>query len=113
MPASSFSEAACASDFVSCVGERFASSISRPISSRIIPPAISNAGSVMPNKRNRYVPAIAKNDRQTHAVRDALRAVRNRFSCVCPAVTARKVGSAANGSTRKKMELRASSEKRT
>ncbi len=44
MPASSLVAAAWASLRVSCVGERLASSMSRPMSRRMTPPAISNAG---------------------------------------------------------------------
>jgi hypothetical protein len=49
----------------------------------------------------------------TKAVSEALRAVRTRRELSWSAVTARKVGSAAKGSTRKKIELSASNENRT
>ena len=49
MPASSFAAPSSVSPCASCVGERLASSMSSPISNRISPPAISNAGRVMPN----------------------------------------------------------------
>ena len=62
--------------------ERLASSMSRPMSSRMTPPAISNAGSVMPNMRKMYWPAKAKAVRTTNAVSDALRAVRRRAGFV-------------------------------
>ena len=46
-----FVAAAAVSPLDSCVGERLAASMSRPMSRRMTPPAISNAGRVMPNKR--------------------------------------------------------------
>src|SRR5271155_4594075 len=113
MPASSFCAASAASTCASCVGDRFAWSMSSPMSSRITPPAISNAGSVIPNIRKMYRPATANALRTTSAVTDAFHAIFRRRAASAPAVTARNVGSAANGSTRKKMELSASTEKRT
>ncbi len=79
----------------------------------MIPPAISNAGSVIPNIRKIYCPPSAKADKNTSAVSEAFPAILRRFAASAPAVTARNVGSAANGSTRKKIELSASSENRT
>jgi hypothetical protein len=87
--------------------------MSSPMRSRISPPAISNAGSVIPNKRKMYCPATAKLASTTKAVMLAFLAVARRSAAFSPSVTARNVGSAANGSTRKKMELSASKEKRT
>ena len=77
------------------------------------PPAISKAGSVMPKMRKMYCPMNANVVSTTKAVSEALRAVRTRRAGVSPSVTARKVGRAAKGSTRKKIELSASKEKRT
>src|ERR1700744_3214810 len=59
MPASSFWAASVVSSLDSCVGERLASSMSKPMSKRMTPPAISNAGSVIPNMRKIYCPATA------------------------------------------------------
>ena len=97
----------------SCVGERLASSMSSPISSRIRPPAISNAGRVIPNIRKMSWPASAKLVSTMKQVSAALRAMRLRRSASRSAVMARNDGMAAKGSTRKKMELSASTEKRT
>ncbi len=113
MPASSLLAASCASSLDSCVADRFASSMSSPISSRITPPAISNAGSVIPNIRKMYCPATANPLRKNNAVSEAFQAIRLRLASSLPAVTARNVGNAANGSTRKKIELSASTENRT
>jgi hypothetical protein len=78
-----------------------------------MPPANSNAGSVMPKTRKIPSPANANVPSTIKVVNAPLRAVRFRRAESEPAVMARKVGSAANGSTRKKIELSASSEKRT
>ena len=87
--------------------------MSSPISSRITPPAISNAGSVIPNILKMYCPATANALSTTIAVTDAFHAIFRLRCGIAPAVTARNVGSAANGSTRKKIELNASTENRT
>ena len=55
-----FRVAATVSPTDSWVGERLASSMSRPMSRRMMPPAISNAGSVMPKMRKMASPAKAK-----------------------------------------------------
>ncbi len=75
IPASSFSAASAASSLDSWVGDRFASSMSSPISSRITPPAISNAGSVIPNMRKMYWPATANALNTTSAVTEAFHAI--------------------------------------
>jgi hypothetical protein len=87
--------------------------MSSPISSSRTPPASSNAGSVMPKTRKMASPANANPPSTISVVSAPLRAMRFRRAESDPSVIARKVGSAANGSTRKKMELSASSEKRT
>src|SRR5208283_2511765 len=87
--------------------------MSRPMSSRISPPAISNAGNVMPNMRKMNWPAMAKLVSTMKQVIAPLRAIRLRRAASALSVMARKDGMAAKGSTRKKMELSASSEKRT
>ena len=61
----------------------------------------------------RYWPATANALNTTIAVTEAFHAILRRRCASAPAVTARKVGKAANGSTRKKMELNASTENRT
>ena len=83
------------------------------MSSRINPPAISKAGSVMPNMRKMNCPARAKDVSTMKHVSAALRAMRLRRAVSAPAVMARNDPMAANGSTRKKIELSASTEKRT
>ena len=64
MPASSLAAASSVSSVDSCVGERRASSMSMPMSSRMRPPAISKAGSLMPNSEKMNWPARA-NDMRT------------------------------------------------
>ena len=113
IPASSFAAPSTVSPCVSCVGDRRASSMSRPMSSRISPPAISNAGKVMPNMRKISCPATAKLVSTMKQVSEPLRAMRLRRRGSACCVMARNEGIAANGSTRKKMELSASTEKRT
>ena len=79
MPASSLAVASAVSSLNSWVGERLASIMSMPISSRITPPAISNAGNVMPNMRKISLPASAKvinTMKQVRAPRRAMRAHR-------------------------------------
>ncbi len=88
-------------------------SMSSPISSRISPPAISNAGSVIPNILKIICPPTAKLVSTMKQVIAPLRAMRLRRTGSALCVIARNDGMAANGSTRKKMELNASSEKRT
>ncbi len=76
----------------------------------MIPPAISNAGSVIPNILKMMCPATANALNTTSAVIEAFQAILRRRPASAPAVTARNVGNAAKGSTRKKMELSASAE---
>ncbi len=87
--------------------------MSRPISNRISPPAISKAGSVIPNSLKISCPATAKLVSTMKHVIAPLRAIRLRRTGSALCVIARNDGIAANGSTRKKMELSASNEKRT
>ena len=87
--------------------------MSRPISSRISPPAISKAGSVIPNSRKISCPPTAKLVSTMKQVSAPLRAIRLRRAGSAPSVIAKNDGIAANGSTRKKIELSASTEKRT
>jgi len=67
----------------------------------------------MPNILKMYWPATANALSTTRAVIEAFHAIFRRRAASAPLVTARNVGSAANGSTRKKMELNASTENRT
>jgi len=90
-----------------------ACNMSSPISSRINPPAISNAGKVIPNKRKSSCPPTAKLVSTIKHVRAPLRAMRLRRAASPPSVIARNDPIAANGSTRKKIELSASTLKRT
>src|ERR1039458_2019184 len=76
IPASSFAAASSASPRVSCVCERLACSMSRPISNRISPPAISKAGSVIPNSLKISCPATAKLVSTMKHVIAPLRAIR-------------------------------------
>ena len=87
--------------------------MSSPISSRISPPATSNAGSVIPNILKISCPQTANTVNTIQAVNEPLRAIRLRRSGVMLPVIARKEGIVANGSTRKKIELSANTEKRT
>src|SRR6185437_1860654 len=87
--------------------------MSMPISSRISPPAISNAGSVMPNIRKINCPASAKAVSTIKQVSAALPAILRRRAVSAPSVIAMNEGIAANGSTRKKIELSASRLNRT
>jgi hypothetical protein len=87
--------------------------MSIPMSKRISPPAISKAGSVIPNILKISRPASAKEVSTIKQVSDALAAMRFRRFASDPAVIARNAGIAANGSTRKKIELSASTENRT
>ena len=87
--------------------------MSSPISSRISPPAISNAGSVIPKSRKINCPPTAKLVSTMKQVSAPLRAIRLRRAASALPVIARNEGIAANGSTRKKIELSASTEKRT
>lgn len=67
----------------------------------------------IPNSRKISCPAIAKLVSTMKHVSAPLRAMRLRRGASAVCVMARKEGIAANGSTRKKIELNASSEKRT
>jgi hypothetical protein len=60
-----------------------------------------------------YCPATANALNTTSAVTEAFHAIFRLRCASTPAVTARNVGRAANGSTRKKIELSASRENRT
>ncbi len=80
---------------------------------RMTPPAISKAGRVMPNMRKISLPASAKVIRTMRQVSAPRRAMRCWRFLSAPSVMARKAGMAAKGSTRKKMELTAKTEKRT
>jgi hypothetical protein len=60
IPASAFDAPSAASSGVSFVVDLFAWRLSMPIYMRMIPPAILNAGSVMPKRRKRRLPATAK-----------------------------------------------------
>src|SRR5579862_5695490 len=77
-----------------------------PISSKITPPAILKAGSVIPNSLKIRVPAPAKAESTRKQVQAARRAMRRRWSTSAPAVMIKNVGIAAIGSTRKKIEVR-------
>src|SRR5437879_534484 len=74
------------------------------------PPAISNAGNVIPKNLKIKLPAKANALSTTKHVQDARFAIRRRRDCSESAVIARNEGTAAKGSTRKKMELNATSE---
>src|SRR5438477_176747 len=81
-----------------------------PMSRRITPPAISNAGKVMPKNLKMSPPARAKELSTMKQVMAARLAMRRRRPVSAPAVMARNEGTAAKGSTKKKMELKAMSE---
>ena len=74
------------------------------ISSKIIPPAILNAGIVIPRMSKINVPTNANPVNRQKQVIEARLAIDFRCSSVDEAVIARNVGTRANGSTRKKME---------
>ena len=113
IPASSLAAPSSVSPEASWVGERLAASMSRPINSRIRPPAISKAGSVMPNILKMSWPPTAKPVSTIKHVNAPVRAIRRRRLGSALSVMARNAGMAAKGSTRKKIELSASTEKRT
>ena len=83
------------------------------MSNRISPPATSKAGRVMPNILKSSWPPKAKLVRTMKQVMAALRAIRLRRAGSALSVMAKKEGMAAKGSTRKKIELSARTEKRT
>ncbi len=110
MPTSSFSAPSSVSPGVSLVGDRLALSMSSPIRPRINPPAILKAASVMPNSLKIKVPAIenvSKTMKHVHAARTAMWRRWMRFESP---VMARKVGTAAMGSTRTKIDVKAINE---
>jgi hypothetical protein len=82
--------------------------MSNPMPIRIIPPAILNAGNVMPNILKIKLPASA-NEHSTivHVIAERLATAR-RSSFGELAVTAKNMGITANGSTRKNTEVSAS-----
>ena len=106
MPMSSLCAPSLASLAVSLVAGRRACTMSIPIRSRMMPPAILNAGRVMPRISKTKVPAKAKAVSKRKQVQAARLAIRRRCWLVESAVMARKVGTSANGSTRKKMDER-------
>ena len=71
MPTSSFSMACWVSDGISLVWERRACTMSSPIRIMINPPAMRNAGSVIPNILKISVPAMAKPAKTTKQVQAA------------------------------------------
>src|ERR1700728_5326702 len=113
IPASSLAAASWVSACDSWVGERLASIMSMPMSMRMRPPAISNAGSLMPNSAKMNWPANANEINTMKHVRAAFQAIRRRRAGSTPLVMAMKEGMAAQGATRKKIELRASRENLT
>src|SRR5579862_774509 len=84
--------------------------MSIPIKRRIKPPAILKAGSVIPNSLKIRVPAIAKLQSTAKQVQAARLAICCLRSAPAPAVIIRKVGIAAIGSTKKKIEVKATNE---
>ena len=85
-----------------------ACSMSRPICSNMIPPAILNAGNVMPNILKIKLPATANVERTIAQVHAERRAIQRRSCGGESEVTARKSGITVKGSTRKKIEVAAS-----
>jgi hypothetical protein len=84
--------------------------MSIPIKRRISPPAILKAGNVIPNSRKIKAPAIAKLHNIRKQVQAARRAIRRLGSVPALAVMIRNVGTAAIGSTKKKIEVKATKE---
>src|SRR5579863_4784481 len=107
--ASCFSAPSCCSSAVAFVPDCLACSMSSPIPIRIIPPAILNAGSVMPNILKIRLPASANEHKTIAQVIAERRATARRSDAGEFAVTAKNKGITANGSTRKNTEVTASS----
>ena len=107
--ASDFSAPSCCSSAEDFCGDCLPCSMSRPICIRIIPPAILKAGSVMPNILKIKLPAIANAASTIAQVSADFRAIAFRSGFSVPAVTARNSGITANGSTRKNIDVSASS----
>src|SRR5437879_5012264 len=84
--------------------------MSMPINSRITPPAILKAGKVIPKNLKISVPAPAKVHSTTKQVQAARRAMRRRCCWPAFAVMAKNAGTAAIGSTRKKVDVNATKE---
>src|SRR5580700_386517 len=83
--------------------------MSRPMRIRMIPPAILNAGRVMPNILKIKLPTRAKQQRTMAHVQAARRAICRRSEAGESSVMARNNGITPNGSTRKNTEVRANS----
>lgn len=109
-PTSSFCCPSLSSASLSWVPDRRASSISMATKKRSTPPAILNAGSVIPKTLKIRLPARAKPLNTAKHVQEACLAAARLRSSRSPAVSARKEGTVASGSTMKKIELRATSE---
>jgi len=109
MLASCFSAPSCCSSAVAFVPDCLAWSMSSPIPIRMMPPAILNAGSVMPNILKIRLPASANEHSTIAQVNAERRATARRSAAVESAVTAKNNGITANGSTRKNTEVIASS----
>ena len=105
MPASSLLAPSAVSPGVSWVADRRACNISSPMRMRMMPPAISNAGKVMPKRRKMRLPASANALNTMKHVSAAFLARRRCSPCPASAVMTRNAGIAANGSTRKKIEV--------
>src|ERR1700675_3113092 len=83
--------------------------MSNPIRIRMMPPAILNAGSVIPNILKIQLPARANEHSTIAQVHAARRATCRRSDSDESAVTATNSGITVNGSTRKNTDVNASS----